>query len=65
MKVLETNAPLRFLEAIPEKILQPPGPGNETKFWTVVKYPTPVQGTKYMMGEAFLDGKDSILDYIK
>lgn len=65
MKVLETNAPLRFLEYIPEKILSPIGSDNKTNPWNVFKYPTPANGTKYMMGEAFPREKSSMLDFIK
>ena len=65
MKVLESNTTIRFRELVPEKIMLPSGPDNPAKYWNVVKYPTPANGTKYMMGDAFQDEKDSILDYIK
>lgn len=65
MKVLESNTTMHFRERVPQKILFPEGPNNPAKYYNVVKYPTPVNGSKYMMGDLFEDGKESILDYIK
>lgn len=65
MKVLESNATMYFHERVPRKILLPESSENPAKLWHVVKYPIPVNGTKYMMGDAFFEEKDSILDYVK